>query len=119
MTWDLSGLKVDFEFSNSSSLLQHTLLKILLNNHSTLLMGRLGRYQSNIMTWVTPTNGKLVDRTARYIMYLLGEEKINVQYLQVIEEIYAFADHIDNQSIVLAICEKFRVRAQPGKEGIL
>ena len=45
---------------------RQTLLKMLLNQHSTLVMGRLGRYESNIMTWVSPNNGKLVDRAARY-----------------------------------------------------
>lgn len=33
-------------------------------------MGRLGRYYSNIMTFVKPTNYKLIDRSARYVMFL-------------------------------------------------
>ncbi len=53
-------------------LIEHLLLKQLLNMHSTLVMGRLGRYESNLMTWVTPTNGKLVDRAARHVRYLLA-----------------------------------------------
>ena len=32
-------------------LFQHLLLKQLLNIHSTLVMGRLGRYKGNLMTW--------------------------------------------------------------------
>ena len=46
-------------------LFRHLLLKQILNIHSTVVMGRLGRYESNLMTWVTPTNGKLVDRAKR------------------------------------------------------
>ena len=34
-------------------------------------MGRLGRYENNLMTWVSPTNCKLVDRATRYITHLL------------------------------------------------
>lgn len=44
----------------------HLLLKLLLNTHSTLLMGRLGRYEGNLMTWVKPSNNKLIDRAIRY-----------------------------------------------------
>ena len=39
--------------------------------HSTLLMGRLGRFEGNLMTWVYPSNGKLIDRAARYTQILL------------------------------------------------
>ncbi len=53
-------------------LFEHLLLKQILNIHSTLVMGRLGRYEGNLMTWVSPTNGKLVDRAARYVQHLLG-----------------------------------------------
>jgi N-acetylmuramic acid 6-phosphate etherase len=37
-------------------------------------MGRLGRYEGNLMTWVAPTNGKLVDRAARYVGHLLARK---------------------------------------------
>jgi N-acetylmuramic acid 6-phosphate etherase len=53
-------------------LIQHLLLKQMLNMHSTLVLGRLGRYDGNLMTWVTPTNGKLVDRAARHVRHLLA-----------------------------------------------
>jgi N-acetylmuramic acid 6-phosphate etherase len=47
-------------------LLRHLLLKVSLNMQSTLVMGRLGRFESNLMTWVKPANNKLIDRAARY-----------------------------------------------------
>lgn len=53
---------------------RHLLLKLMLNTHSTLLMGRLGRYASNVMTWVRPSNLKLIDRTLRYASLLLKEK---------------------------------------------
>jgi N-acetylmuramic acid 6-phosphate etherase len=43
----------------------------MLNMHSTLVMGRLGRFEGNLMTWVYPSNGKLIDRAARYSEILL------------------------------------------------
>lgn len=51
----------------------HSLLKILMNSASTLIMGRLDRYFSNIMTYVKPTNYKLIDRACRYVMILRPE----------------------------------------------
>lgn len=46
-------------------------LKVLLNAHSTLLAGLLGRYEGNWMTWVKPSNLKLIDRAIRYIRQIL------------------------------------------------
>ncbi len=47
------------------------LLKLLLNIHSTLIMGRLGRFEDNLMTYVSPSNNKLIDRAVRYVELLL------------------------------------------------
>ena len=52
---------------------RHLMLKLLLNAHSTLLMGRLGRYEGNVMTWVQASNNKLIDRAIRYVRILLEE----------------------------------------------
>ena len=60
-------------YSTSCRLSHHSLLKILLNNASTLIMGRMDRYFSNIMTYVKPTNYKLIDRACRYVMILRPE----------------------------------------------
>jgi N-acetylmuramic acid 6-phosphate etherase len=57
-------------------LIEQTLLKLILNRHSLLVMGYLGRYQGNLMTWVRPSNGKLIDRTLRYATHLLRERGI-------------------------------------------
>lgn len=58
------------EYPLHCRLSHHSLVKILLNSLSTIIMGRLNRYYSNIMTYVKPTNYKLIDRAARYIMLL-------------------------------------------------
>lgn len=50
---------------------RNLLLKLILNIHSTILMGELGRFESNLMTFVKPTNYKLIDRTIRYVQRLM------------------------------------------------
>ena len=50
---------------------QNLLLKLLLNAHSTLIMGRLHRYEDNLMTYVSANNFKLIDRAVRYVRLLL------------------------------------------------
>jgi len=58
----------------------HLILKMLLNMHSTVVLGRLGRYDGNVMTWVKPSNNKLMDRTIRYVDLLLKKKGITVSY---------------------------------------
>lgn len=61
-------------------LFNHLLLKMILNAHSTLVMGRLGRYEGNIMTYVRASNNKLIDRAIRYIDLILKNKNINLSY---------------------------------------
>ena len=82
------GKQVDFK-TNSHFLGQQLLLKILLNTHSSLVMGRLGRYESNVMTWVRPSNYKLIDRSIRYILTLASQSGIELDYDQVCEILYS------------------------------
>jgi N-acetylmuramic acid 6-phosphate etherase len=58
----------------------HLVLKMILNTHSTLVMGRLGRYEGNIMTYVRASNNKLIDRAIRYIDLILKNKRINLPY---------------------------------------
>jgi N-acetylmuramic acid 6-phosphate etherase len=61
-------------------LFSHLLLKMILNTHSTLVMGRLGRYEGNVMTYVRASNNKLIDRAIRYIDLILKNKKIRLTY---------------------------------------
>ncbi|MCJ8277492.1 MAG: hypothetical protein HRT44_12640, partial [Bdellovibrionales bacterium] len=104
----LNQLNLKISHGGLSSLYQHTLLKLLLNAHSTLLMGRLDRYQSNIMTWVTPTNGKLIARSARYVQGLLREKNIEKAYEEVVRRIFKHKDsRKEDEPIVLKTFESF------------
>lgn len=84
-------------------LFRHLLLKQMLNIHSTLVMGRLGRYKANLMTWVSPTNGKLVDRAARYVQYLLlNAGSARASYAEVVRRLFAEMDRArPGESVVL------------------
>ena len=85
-------------------LFQHLLLKQMLNIHSTLVMGCLGRFKNNLMTWVTPTNGKLVDRAARYVEILLAAEgRTNHGYSEIVRQLFVEMDRTDpGESVVLS-----------------
>lgn len=101
-----------------SLLEEHTLLKLLLNAHSTLVMGRLGRYQSNVMTWVRPSNRKLIDRTLRYVAHLLqqgGGPALSYEQLAAacFEEMAMLGD---NESIVLRTLARLRRQSAGGSD---
>ena len=80
----------DLSLDGAPPLFQHLLLKQLLNIHSTLVMGRLGRYEGNLMTWVTPTNRKLIDRATRYVRHLLADAgRPGATYEEVVHRLFA------------------------------
>ncbi|MCE5346617.1 MAG: SIS domain-containing protein [Bacteroidales bacterium] len=64
----------------TNPLFTHLTLKMILNSHSTLIMGRLGRYEGNVMTYVRASNNKLIDRAIRYIDFILKNKNINLSY---------------------------------------
>ncbi|MBN1156177.1 hypothetical protein JXA85_01040 [Candidatus Woesearchaeota archaeon] len=70
-------------------LFQHLLLKLMLNMHSTLVMGRMGRYDGNLMTYVKPSNYKLIDRCIRYVQTLYKQKTgKQVDYERVAEQVF-------------------------------
>ncbi len=107
MRWKLQDLEVHFEvpfaISSCGNLFDHILLKLLLNIHSTMIMARLGRTTSNFMTYVSPTNGKLIDRSARYALWLLQQNSIHsISYEQVVFELFKQLEQLQTgESVVL------------------
>lgn len=87
--WRFGDLQHDVDVSELNLLETHLLLKSLLNIHSTLLMGRLGRYEGNLMTWVRPSNKKLIDRAIRYTDTLLQKkENKSVDYKTIAYKVF-------------------------------
>lgn len=62
--------------SSHEPLIRQAQMKYALNLQSTLAMGRLGRFHGNLMTFVRPTNGKLVDRALRTLRQLAFDEAV-------------------------------------------
>ena len=56
---------------------EQILVKMILNTLSLLVMGRLDRYEGNVMTWVRASNGKLIDRTLRYLERLMDQRGLS------------------------------------------
>lgn len=66
-------------------------------------MGRLDRYFSNIMTYVKPTNYKLIDRASRYVMILKPE----FSYEQSVRMLYKIKPHLGaEEPVVLRIIQE-------------
>ena len=86
--WRFRGKEWSFAIFADNELWNHLLVKMLLNMHSTLIMGRLGRYTGNLMTWVKPNNGKLIDRASRYVQELLRRQGVELSYDRVVTELF-------------------------------
>ncbi len=108
LVFKLDEIESEIELGELNLLSIHLVLKILLNNHSTLLMGRLNRYESNLMTWVRASNFKLIDRTVRYATYLLKEKGIEVTYEDLVFACFRLKSETPrDQSLVLKIVAEF------------
>ena len=82
----------NFSVKDKHPLIVHLMLKMMVNIHSTLVMGRLGRYQDNVMIWVKPSNYKLIDRTIRYVQMLLNNKGQKSSYDQVATTVFEVMD---------------------------
>jgi len=93
-----------FKIAKSSSLLvDHLKLKLLLNTHSTIIMTKLGRVEGNVMSYVRPSNYKLIDRAVRYIIKLSSNK---IDYDEALKRVIKNIDKINaNESIVLKCLE--------------
>ena len=79
----------------AAMLFDNVALKCLLNAHSTLLMGRLGRYEGNLMTYVRASNFKLIDRAIRYIQILAHRQTgETLTYKRTCEALFSVKDCI-------------------------
>ncbi len=95
-----SLMDIDFSFKRSSSLLiDHLAVKVLLNTHSTLVMTKLGRVYSNVMSYVRPSNLKLIDRATRYVRELSEHD---LSYEEALKRVISNVNRTqDDESIVI------------------
>lgn len=112
ITFELDGLKKEIHFDNLSLLSVHTVLKVMLNNLSTIIMGRMNRYEANLMTWVRASNNKLIDRAVRYASVLLKKDNIEVSYEDLVRECFRLKEILPrDQALVLELVKEIKKRA--------
>jgi N-acetylmuramic acid 6-phosphate etherase len=70
LIWEFNGLRARLELAGMQEFHTHLLLKMLIKIHSTLVLGRMGRYIDNLITYVKPSNNKLIDQNVRYVRLL-------------------------------------------------
>lgn len=82
------GLGLDVP-SGGLELWRHLAIKVVLNTVSTITMAALGRIEGNAMTWVSPSNKKLIDRGTRLIAGQTGCDYESACYalFEAIEEV--------------------------------
>lgn len=104
--FELEDIRHIVETDGLDHLQEHLLLKLLLNTHSTLVMGRLGRYEGNVMTWVRASNNKLVDRSIRYVDALLKREGVSLSYEDIAARCFEAMEKLpEDHSLVLTVTE--------------
>jgi N-acetylmuramic acid 6-phosphate etherase len=99
--------KVSYTWGNDQ-LFKHLMVKMILNAHSTLIMGLLGRYEGNVMTWVRPSNNKLIDRAARYVLHILNHNSKLASYEEVVLKIFEEIENLkETEPVVMNVVDKF------------
>ena len=119
ITMTLDGIKAQFK-RPKCLLNEHLLLKCALNISSTLAMGRIGRFQNNVMLYVRATNKKLIDRSIRYVQGLLTEAGITTfSYDQICYALFeTMAPLAADEPAVLRTFEALRRGSRPSSMGI-
>jgi N-acetylmuramic acid 6-phosphate etherase len=98
-------------------LLEQLFVKMILNTHSLMVMGKVGRYEGNVMTWVRASNGKLIDRTLRYLDFLIEKRNLtNPGREKLLEMMFNELPVIGpNDAMVLRILDQLTVKPHDAK----
>jgi N-acetylmuramic acid 6-phosphate etherase len=111
LNFQLNELTHTMNLGELNFLSAHLVLKVLMNNLSTLIMGRMDRYESNLMTWVRASNNKLVDRAVRYASILLRQKGIDATYSDLVHACFRLKDDVPrDQALVLKMVEEIAKR---------
>jgi N-acetylmuramic acid 6-phosphate etherase len=74
-------------------------------------MGRLRRYEGNVMTYVRASNNKLIDRAIRYVDLLLKSKNIELPFNTLAHYLYEMIESTPaDQSVVLATVTEIEKR---------
>lgn len=119
MDFQLGRVRARLPVGELHPLMEHLFLKMLLNSHSLLVMGRIGRFESNVMTWVRPSNNKLIDRAIRYVEFLLEQSDVQVfSYQDVCYQLFQEVERLgEGESVVLKTVAALKARAALAPRG--
>ena len=110
--WFLAdGLKARLETSLvADPLCEQLLIKILLNTLSLMVMGKLGRFEGNVMTWVRASNGKLIDRTLRYLEFLIEKRVLpKLERADLIVKVFEIRETVGaNEAVILKLLDSLK-----------
>lgn len=108
LSFELGDLSHVISLGSLGLLSVHLVLKVMMNNLSTVIMGRMGRYESNLMTWVRASNNKLVDRAVRYADFLLQQKGVHVSYEDLVQACFRLKEEVPrDQALVLRLVDEF------------
>lgn len=96
---ELGSTSFNLKLGQGDLFFRHMVLKLALNIHSTLVMGRLNRFEGNMMTYVRPSNLKLIDRCIRYIKQLLLTAGLDIKEELIIDRLF---EELESSSTYLA-----------------
>ena len=76
------------------------------NALSTLMMGRRSFYLDNVMTWVRPSNNKLIDRATRYVQLLANRRGKATEYSAIVHDVMTEMENGGEGPVVLRVLKK-------------
>jgi N-acetylmuramic acid 6-phosphate etherase len=81
-----------------------------LNVLSTTMMARRGFVLDNIMTWVRPSNNKLIDRASRYLIQLAHARHLSLEYDQAVHLVVEVMEKSPQSAVVITALEKLQTK---------
>ncbi len=100
------GLSVTIPVFSADPLFVHMTLKMTLNMLSTTMMGCRGFYLDNIMTWVRPSNYKLIDRATRYVQTLALRRGVSIGYEAGVKLVIEMMEREPSSAVVMRVLEE-------------
>jgi N-acetylmuramic acid 6-phosphate etherase len=108
--WESEDLQWSQEVWGLHPLWLHLNLKMALNVLSTLMMGRRGFYLDNIMSWVKPSNNKLVDRATRYAQTLALRRGVSLSYHEGVKLVIEEMEKNKPGPVVIRVLESLKIK---------
>jgi len=110
IVWERTGAQWSQPLWDGTPLMTHLSLKMAVNSLSTLMMGRRGFYLDNVMTWVRPSNNKLIDRATRYVQLLASSRGQNLDYAETVRKVVGEMESERTGPVVIRVLESLGIK---------